>query len=226
MAEQVEGAILQRGGETYAVMVRSPGGIVTPELLEKVAAVARKYPVGLVKITSGQRIDLIGIRPEDLARVFADLGNDAVRRTGPCVRYVRSCPGIRHCKNGTQDSLGMALTLEERYREKPYPAKIKIGVSGCPRCCADSRTRDIGIMGSAAGWTVLFGGNSGMRPRFADVMAAGITTEEAMALAGRLLAYFSDRAKPKERPARFVERIGIDTIRKDLGLAMPDAAGQ
>lgn len=225
MAEQVEGAILQRDGNSYAVMVRSPGGIVSPVLLEKIAAVARRYSIGLVKITSGQRIDLIGVQPEDLAGVFADLGDDAVRRTGPCVRYVRSCPGIRHCRNGTQDSLALALALEACHREKPYPAKIKIGVSGCPRCCGDSRTRDIGIMGTAAGWTVLFGGNSGTRPRFGDVVATGLSTDEVQALAGRLLEYFSAHAKTKERTARFVERMGIDTIRTDLGLAMPSAPG-
>ena len=188
--------------------VRSPGGVVSPELLEKVAAVARKYPVDLVKITSGQRIDLIGVRLEDLAGVFADLGTDAIRWTGPCVRYVQSCPGIRHCKNGTQDSLGLALALKAQYREDPLPAKIKIGISGCPRCCGESRLRDIGIMGSPAGWTVFFGGNSGTRPRFGDMMAKGLSVDEAKDLAGRLLGYCRAHAKTKERTARLVERLG------------------
>ncbi|MDD4136873.1 MAG: NAD(P)/FAD-dependent oxidoreductase [Methanoregula sp.] len=216
MADQVEGAILQRDGCTYAVMVRSPGGLVTPELLERVAAIARKYRVGKVKITSGQRLDLIGVRAGDLAAVFEDLGPDAVRRTGPCVRYVRSCPGIQHCKNGTQDSLGLALAIEEKYRELPFPAKLKIGISGCPRCCADSRTRDIGILGSAGGWTVLFGGNSGTRPRFGDVLATNLTTGEVHDLVARLLEYFGTHAKPKERTARFMERITLRTLRHDL----------
>jgi len=221
MAEQVEGAILQRDGCTYAVMVRSPAGLVTPELLERVAAIARKYHVGTVKITSGQRLDLIGVRPKDLVGIFEELGPDAVRRTGPCVRYVRSCPGIRHCKNGTQDSLALALAIEEKYRELPFPAKLKIGISGCPRCCGDSRTRDIGIMGSKSGWTVLFGGNSATRPRFGDVLATDLTTDEVHDLLDRLLEYFRTHALPKERTSRFMERIGIDTLRHDLADVIP-----
>lgn len=216
MADQVEGAILQRDGETYAVMVRSPGGLVTPDLLEKVARVARKYPVDMVKITSGQRLDLIGVRAGDLDAVFAELGDDAVRRTGPCVRYVQSCPGIRNCKNGTQDSLALARAIEAKYRELPFPGKIKIGVSGCPRCCGESRIRDIGILGNRDGWTVLFGGNSGTRPRFGDVLATGLTTVEVHDLIARLLEYYRANAKPKERSARFMERIGMETLRHDL----------
>lgn len=216
MADQVEGAILQRDGCTYAVMVRSPGGLVSPELLERVAAIARKYRIGTVKITSGQRLDLIGVQAEDLAGVFEDLGPDAVRRTGPCVRYVRSCPGIRHCKNGTQDSLALALAIEANYREFPFPAKLKIGISGCMRSCADSHTRDIGIMGSKGGWTVLFGGNGGTRPRFGDVLATDLTTEEVHDLVARLLEYFRAHAKPKERTSRFMERITMEGLRSDL----------
>jgi len=216
MAEQVEGAILQRDGCTYAVMVRSPGGLVTSELLERVAAITRKYRIDKVKITSGQRLDLIGVRPEDLVAVFDELGTDAVRRTGPCVRYVRSCPGIQHCKNGTQDSLALALAIEAKYRELPFPAKLKIGISGCPRCCGDSRTRDIGIMGSKSGWTVFFGGNSATRPRFGDVLATDLTTDEVHDLLARLLEYFRTHAQPKERTSRFMERIGMDTLWHDL----------
>jgi len=216
MAEQVEGAILQRDESTYAVMVRSPAGLVTPELLERVAAIARKYHIRTVKITSGQRLDLIGVKREDLDAVFADLGPDAVRKTGPCVRYVRSCPGIQHCKNGTQDSLALALSLEEKYRELPFPAKLKLGISGCPRSCAESHTRDIGIMGSKAGWTVLFGGNGGTRPRFGDVLATGLTTEEVYNLVDRLLEYFRTHAKPKERTSRFMERVTLEKLRSDL----------
>jgi len=216
MADQVEGAILQRDGATYAVMVRSPAGLVKPELLERVAAIARKYHIGTVKITSGQRLDLIGVRPEDLAAVFEELGPDAVRRTGPCVRYVRSCPGIRHCRNGTQDSLALALAIEAKYRELPFPAKLKISISGCMRCCGDSRTRDIGIIGSKNGWSVLFGGNGGTRPRFADVLATELTTEEVHDLVARLLEYFREHAKPKERTSRFMERITLEGLRSDL----------
>jgi NAD(P)H-nitrite reductase large subunit len=216
MADHPEGAILQRDEKTYAVMVRSPGGLVTPELLERVAAIARKYRVPTVKLTSGQRIDLIGIRKEDLAEIFESLGPDAVRKTGPCIRFVQSCPGIRNCRNGTQDSMGLALMLEEEHREEPLPGKVKIGISGCPRSCGMSHTRDIGILGTPNGWTVLFGGNNGIRPRFGEVVAKNLTTEEVQDLVSRLLGYYKANALPKERTARFMERITREKLNRDL----------
>ncbi|MFA4859638.1 NAD(P)/FAD-dependent oxidoreductase [Methanoregula sp.] len=216
MADHPEGAILQRDGKTYAVMARSPGGLVTPELLERIAAIARTFRVPEVKITSGQRIALIGIPGEDLAAVFEELGTDAVRKTGPCIRYFQSCPGNRNCRNGTQDSLGLAIRLESLYREKPFPGKIKIGISGCPRCCGESQTRDIGILGTLNGWTLFFGGNSGTRPRFGDLLAKNLSTDEVLDLVSRLLEYYRMHAGPKERTARFMERITPETLRSDL----------
>jgi len=197
-------------------MARSPGGLVTPELLERIAAIAKNFRVPEVKITSGQRIALIGVPAEDLAAVFAELGTDAVRKTGPCIRYFQSCPGNRNCKNGTQDSLGLAIRLESLYREKPFPGKIKIGISGCPRCCGESQTRDIGILGTPNGWTLFFGGNSGTRPRFGDLLAKNLSTDEVLDLMSRLLEYYGTHAKPKERTARFMERITLGTLRSDL----------
>jgi len=216
MADHPDGAIPQRDGKTYAVMARSPAGLVTPELLEKIASIGRRYRVPVVKITSGQRIALIGIDRTDVAAVLDELGPDAVRKTGPCIRFVQSCPGIRNCKNGTQDSLGLALALEERYREKPFPGKIKIGISGCPRCCGESHTRDIGIMGTPNGWTLLFGGNNGTRPRFGDILAKNLSTADVQDLVSRLLDYYQLNARSKERSARFMERITFETIQHDL----------
>lgn len=197
-------------------MVRSPGGFVTPDLLERVAAVARKYHVPAVKITSGQRIALVGIAPEHVPGVFAGLGPDAVRKTGPCIRFVQSCPGIRNCRNGTQDSASLALELDAAYREQPLPGKIKIGISGCPRCCGESHTRDIGIIGTTKGWTLLFGGNNGLRPRFGDELAKNLSTAEVRDLVSRLLEYYQQHAQPRERTARFMERITPEILRREL----------
>ena len=137
-------------------------------------------------------------------------------RPGPASALSSPCPGIRNCKNGTQDSLALALALELQYREKPFPAKIKIGISGCPRSCGESHTRDIGIMGSKNGWTVIFGGNNGTRPRFGDIIAQDLSTPEVMDLISRLLEYYRSHARPKERTARFMERITMDTLKSDL----------
>lgn len=221
MADALNGAILQRDGKTYGISTRTPGGIITPEHLERVASVARKYGVPLVKITSGQRIGLFGIPEEQLPGIFMDLGSDADRTGGPCLHYVQACPGTETCKYGNQDSLGLALSAEARFRDRVFPAKLKMGISGCPRCCGESHTRDIGILGTSRGWTVIFGGNSGTRPRIGDIIARNLSGEEALDLVERLLEYYRNHAKPKERTARFMERIGIDTLRSELLSLIP-----
>jgi NAD(P)H-nitrite reductase large subunit len=176
MGDIPEGAILQRDGKTYAVITRTPAGLITPGHLEKVAAVARKHAVPTLKITSGQRIALVGIPGEKLGTVYRDLGKDADSTGGPCLHYVRACPGTETCRFGVQDSMGLAAVLEERFLGKAFPAKLKMGISGCPRCCAESHTRDIGILGTNRGWTVIFGGNGGTRPRIEDVIAEDLST--------------------------------------------------
>jgi len=216
MPGKSDGAILQRDGKTYGVSTRTPGGIVSPEHLERVAAVARKYGVPLVKITSGQRIALLDIPEAQLEGVFQDLGADADRTGGPCLHFVQACLGTETCRFGVQDSLGLAREVEARFRDRTFPAKLKIGVSGCPRSCGESHTRDIGFLGSARGWTVIFGGNGGTRPRIGDVIARNLSTDDALDLAGRLLEYYQARANPKERTARFMERVGMGTLKAEL----------
>jgi NAD(P)H-nitrite reductase large subunit len=216
MAEDLSGAILQRDGSTYAVITRSPAGIVTPDHLERVAATARKYAVPMLKITSGQRIALIGLKKEDLGQVRRDLGEVLERAGGPCVKYVQACPGTETCRFGNQDSVTLAKEIAERYRDRTFPAKVKIGVSGCPRCCCGSHTRDIGIMGTSRGWTVIFGGNNGTRPRIGDVVAKELGGGEVLDLVDRLFEYYAANAKPKERTARFMERTGTDTLTSAL----------
>jgi len=221
MGDTPDGAILQRDGKTWAVITRTPGGIITPDHLEKVAGVARKYGVPTLKITSGQRIALVGIPAEQLAGVYRDLGRDADSTGGPCLHYVRACPGTETCRFGVQDSMGLAAALEEKFLGRVYPAKLKMGISGCPRCCGESHTRDIGILGTNRGWTVIFGGNGGTRPRIGDVVAKNLSRDEAIDLVERLLGYFGSHAKPKERTARFMERIGMDTLRSELLSLIP-----
>jgi NAD(P)H-nitrite reductase large subunit len=221
MPDSPEGAILQRDGKTWAVITRTPAGLITPDHLEKVAAVARKHSVPTLKITSGQRIALVGIPGEQLGAVFRDLGQDADSTGGPCLHYVRACPGTETCRYGVQDSMGLAAALEKRFMGRAFPAKLKIGVSGCPRCCGESHTRDIGILGTNRGWTVIFGGNGGTRPRIGDEVAKGLSGEEALDLLERLLEYYRSNGKPKERTARFMERIGMNTLRSDLLAYIP-----
>jgi len=215
------GAILQRDGKTFAVVTRMPGGVVTPEGLETIAAVARTHQVPMMKLTSGQRVMLIGIPEKDLDLLYGDLGTLAEKETAPCVKYVQACLGTEVCKYGVQDSLELARELEERYHGVAFPAKLKFGVSGCLRCCGESYLRDIGLVGTRKGWTVIFGGNSGRRPSIGTVIAQELSSEDALDLIHRLLEYYRNNARPKERTARFLERIGFEQLRSELLALLP-----
>jgi NAD(P)H-nitrite reductase large subunit len=216
-----EGAILQRDGRTYAVVTRIPAGMVAPDDLEKIARIGRNYRIPMLKITSGQRIALIGIEPDNVQNVIHELGPLAKPETAPCVKFVQACLGTDMCRYGNQDSIGLARALDGQFRDQVFPAKIKIGVSGCPRCCGESHTRDIGIMGTNKGWTVFFGGNAGTRPRFADLIARNLSATEALDCAQRLAEYYRSHAKPHERTARFMERVGIEALKSELLTLLP-----
>jgi NAD(P)H-nitrite reductase large subunit len=221
MTNHPEGAILQRDGMTFAVVTRIPAGIVTAEDLEKIAQVGRKYRVPMLKITSGQRIALVGLEPDDVQKVIDELGLLAKPETAPCVKFVQACLGTEMCKYGNQNSIGLARAIDERFKNQTFPAKIKIGVSGCPRCCGESHIRDIGIMGTNKGWTVFFGGNGGTRPRFGDIIAKDLSTMEILDCAERLAEYYRNNAKPHERTARFMERVGMETLKSELLTLLP-----
>lgn len=219
--KKVTGALLQRDGKTYGIMTHSPSGIVTPKDLEHIAAVGRKFHIPIMKITSGQRIILAGIKAEDVEKVFQELGNLAMPDLGPCVKFVQGCLGTEMCKWGSQDSIKMVSKIQALIPDKTFPAKIKIGVSGCQRCCSESQIRDIGLIGTTRGWIVLFGGNGGRKPRVADPIAYGLSENEACDLVQRLLEYYQRHAKPDERTARFMERIGMETLKSELLTMIP-----
>jgi NAD(P)H-nitrite reductase large subunit len=216
MEDEPRGAILQRDRESYAIVPRTPAGIVSPEDLESIIAVVRRYKIPIIKMTSGQRMVLVGMKKEDVEKIWNELGMTVGQATAPCVHYVQACPGTAVCRYGNQDSLTLGLELEEMFQEMDLPAKLKMGVSGCPRCCGESYLRDVGVMGNARGWTVIFGGNSGGRPRIGDVMAKNLSAADAKDLVRRLLEYYRKNGKPRERTARFVERVGLDAIKKDV----------
>jgi NAD(P)H-nitrite reductase large subunit len=216
MSKELEGAILQRDKETYAIVPRIPMGVLTPEILEKLARIARKYKIRIIKITSGQRIALIGFKPQEIESAWKDLGMDVGPAEGLCVHYVQACPGTETCKFGQQDSLGLAAKIEKMYVGKKdfIQAKTKFGISGCRLNCAESYLRDIGAFATAEGWTVVVGGNSGGRPRIGNVIAEKLTEEETLELIKRCLDYYAKNANKRERLPRFVERIGIEEFKK------------
>ena len=216
MSEGPKGAILQRDKESYAIVPRIPMGILTPEILENLAKVARKYKVRIIKITSGQRIALVGIKPQDIDNAWKDLGMEVGPAEGLCVHYVQACPGTETCKFGQRDSLGLAAKIEKMYVGKIdfIPAKTKFGISGCKLNCGESYVRDIGAFATLDGWTVVVGGNSGGRPRIGDVIAEDLSEEDALDLIKKCLDYYSKNAKPRERIPRFIQRIGIEEFKK------------
>jgi len=216
MSEELKGAILQRDKETYAIVPRIPMGVLTPEKLEKLAMVARKYNVRIIKITSGQRIALVGIKPQDVENAWNDLEMEVGHAEGLCVHYVQACPGIETCKFGQGDSLGLAAKIEEMYIGKKdfIPAKTKFGISGCRLNCAESYLRDIGAFAAHDGWTVVVGGNSGGRPRIGNVIAEKLSEEETLELMKKILDFYAKNANKRERLPRFIERIGIEEFKK------------
>lgn len=209
-------AVLQRDGTTYGLVAGGAGGVVTPDDLERIARTAREFNVPLIKVTTGQRIALLGIAERDLPRVAAALGLEDHRLPGPCLKYVAACPGTDACRWGMQDALGLASALEARFSGRQFPSKVKMGVSGCTRNCGTCFARDLGFMGTARGWMVFFGGNGGRRPRTADVVASNLEHDQALDLAARLLEYFGANARAGERTARFVERVGLAAVQNDV----------
>ena len=147
--DSLANAILQRDNKTYAIVPNSPVGIITPEELDRISAVAKKYEIPAIKITSGQRIALVGIEEEDLEDIWLelDMPRGQVKPSDKTLHYVQACPGIAACKYGVQDAIGMGQEMERVFRDLPLPAKVKIGISGCSFSCGESMVRDIGLLG-------------------------------------------------------------------------------
>ncbi|MFZ5651939.1 MAG: NAD(P)/FAD-dependent oxidoreductase [Bacillota bacterium] len=216
MSDAPKGAFIQRDKATYAIVPRTPMGLVTPELLENLARVSKKYEIPIIKITSAQRFALVGMKPEMVEEVWSDLGLDVGPAVELCVHYVQACPGTTVCRFGMQDSLGLAAKLEKMFVGKDTPAKAKFGISGCPNNCGESYVRDFGAFGKKTGWTVIFGGNSGGRPRIGNVLTEGLNDDQVVELARKCFDYYIANARPKERTARFIDRIGIEEFKKAI----------
>ncbi len=216
MTEHPDGAILQRDKKSYAIVPRTPVGLVSAEDLESIVRVVRKYQIPVIKITSGQRFALVGMQKDDVDNIWNDLGMDVGRATELCLHYVQACPGTAVCRYGVQDALGLGMEIEKFFSLMELPAKVKIGISGCPFCCGESFVRDIGILGKKNGWTFIVGGSSARRPRIGDVLKEDLTRDEVIDLTKRSLEYYGAKAKKRQRMARFVDRIGIENLKEAL----------
>jgi nitrite reductase (NADH) large subunit len=215
-------ANIQNDG-TFSVVPRIRGGVTSPGELRRIADVAEKYHVRMVKITGSQRIDLLGIRKEDLPKVWADLGMPSGQAYTKGVRMVKTCVGTDFCRFGTQDSISAGIEMERRFEQLYTPHKVKMGAVGCPRNCAEATVKDIGLIGVEGGWQVVVGGAAGKGVRQADLLTTVETTEEALGAAELFFQYYRENANYLERTYDFVERLGIEKVRKETVYA-PEAA--
>ena len=209
-------ANMQRNG-TYSVVPRIPGGEITPAKLKVIAEVAEDFGL-YTKITGGQRIDLLGARLEELPAIWKRLteaGFESGHAYGKALRTVKSCVGSTWCRYGVQDSVGLAIELELRYRGLRSPHKLKGGVSGCARECAEARSKDFGIIATEVGWNLYVGGNGGFRPRHAELLVSDVPTQELIAVLDRFLMFYIRTADRLQRTAAWIEAMdgGLEHLR-------------
>ena len=216
---------IQKDG-SYSVVPRMPGGEVTPEGLIAVGQVARKYGL-YTKITGGQRVDLFGARVEQLPLIWEELiaaGFESGHAYGKALRTVKSCVGSTWCRYGVGDSVGLAVALENRYKGLRAPHKIKFGVSGCTRECAEAQGKDVGVIATEKGWNLYVCGNGGMKPRHAELLASDLSEERLVQLIDRFLMFYVRTADRLQRTSTWRDNLegGLDYLR---GVVVDDTLG-
>lgn len=208
-------ANIQKDG-TYSVVPRMYGGVTTAADLKKIAEVAEKYEVPLVKLTGGQRIGLFGVKKEDLPSMWEELDMPSGYAYGKTLRTVKTCVGAQFCRYGTQDSMALGMELEKKFERLDTPHKVKMGVSACPRNCSEAGIKDIGFVGIEGGWEIYVAGNGGVDLRAGDLLCTVKTQAEVMEITGAYLQYYRETANYLERTSKWVERVGLDHVREVL----------
>jgi nitrite reductase (NADH) large subunit len=206
-------ANIQRDG-TFSVVPQMKGGVTSVEQLRTIADVAEKYDVPMIKLTGGQRIDLLGLRKEDLPAVWADLGMPSGYAYGKSFRTVKTCVGTDFCRYGVGDSTSLGIRIEERFQGIAGPGKMKLAVTGCPRNCAEALCKDLGVVAVDGGkWEIYVGGAAGAHIRKGDLLATVDDPDLVVTLTGRFLQYYRENARWLERTYAWVPRFGIENIR-------------
>ncbi|MEO5335287.1 MAG: nitrite reductase large subunit NirB [Magnetospirillum sp. WYHS-4] len=218
-------ANIQKDG-TFSVVPRMWGGLTTPAELKAIAEVAERHRIPTVKMTGGQRIDLLGVPKEKLPAIWKDLSEAGMvsgHAYGKAIRTVKTCVGSEWCRFGTQPSMDMGVRLEKLTWGSWTPHKFKLAVSGCPRNCAEATIKDFGVIAVDSGWELHVGGNGGIAVRVTDLLCKVETQEEVLEYAGAFLQLYREEARYLERTAPWVERIGIDRVKDRI---VGDAAGR
>ena len=215
-------ANIQRDG-TFSVIPRIYGGVTSPDHLRRIADVADKHDVKMVKITGGQRIDLLGIRKEKLPEVWRDLGMPSGHAYAKSFRTCKTCVGTDFCRYGVGDSTALGIAIERRFQGLESPHKMKLATAGCPRNCSEATTKDLGAVAIEGGrWEIYVGGGAGSKVRKGDVLCTVNTHDEVLQIMGRFMQYYREHAKYLERTYDFVERLGVARLRR---LLIDDADG-
>jgi nitrite reductase (NADH) large subunit len=215
-------ANIQKDG-TYSVIPRMYGGVTTPNQLRKIADVADKYAVPMVKVTGGQRIDLLGVKKEDLTSMWADLDMPSGYAYGKSIRTVKTCVGSEFCRFGTQNSTQMGIDIEKAFDHMWAPHKVKFAVSGCPRNCAEAGIKDVGIIGVDSGWEIYVAGNGGIKTEAAQFMCKVKTAEDVLEYSGAFIQIYREEARYLDRTVHWVERVGLEYVKARV---VEDAEGR
>jgi nitrite reductase (NADH) large subunit len=208
-------ANIQKDG-TFSVVPRMFGGMTTPDQLRRIADVADKYKIPTVKVTGGQRIDLLGVKKEDLPAVWRDLDMPSGHAYAKALRTVKTCVGSEWCRFGVQDSTNMGIELEKALWRMYAPHKVKMAVSGCPRNCAESGIKDVGVIGVDSGWEIYVAGNGGIKTEVAQFLVKVKTREEVLEYAGAFLQLYREEARYLDRSVHYVRRVGLDYVKKKI----------
>ncbi len=215
-------ANIQKDG-TYSVIPRMWGGETTADELRRIADAVDKYQIPTVKVTGGQRIDLLGVKKEDLVGVWKDIGMPSGHAYAKALRTVKTCVGSEWCRFGTQDSTQMGKDLERALWRMYAPHKVKLAVSGCPRNCAESGIKDVGVIGVDSGWEIHVAGNGGIKTEVAHFFAKVKTREEVLEYSGAFLQLYREEGWYLERTVHWVNRVGLDYVKKKI---LDDAEGR
>jgi len=208
-------ANIQKDG-SYSVIPRMWGGETTADELRRIADVVDKYKIPTVKVTGGQRIDLLGVKKEDLANVWKDIGMPSGHAYAKALRTVKTCVGSEWCRMGTQDSTQMGKDLEKAMWRMYAPHKVKFAVSGCPRNCAEAGIKDVGIIGVDSGWEMHIGGNGGIKTEVAQFFTKLKTAEEVLEYTGAFMQLYREEGWYLERTVHYLNRVGMDYVKKQI----------
>ncbi len=205
--------------ENKKISLNMPGitmGYTTPAHLEKIVKTAIKFKIETLKITTAQQIRMIGVNKELSPLIINEMGLEMPSGEKCGVHYVQACMGTMTCKYAHRNTIEFGKKFKKAMSHKVYPGKVKTAISGCAFNCCEGYIRDVGIFAKKSGWTLVFGGNGGGRPKIGDVIGEGLNDDEVIALARKCLDYYSNNAKKRERTARLVTRKGIDELLKSI----------